>query len=65
MNTGAQINNNLLNGRVTAAAAGVREQIKGRHSHLEQAEISLRIAERDSKSVSELELECSPPGLFR
>jgi hypothetical protein len=64
MNTGAQINNNLLNGRVTAAAAGVREQIKGRHSHLEQAEISLRIAERDSKSVSELELECSPPGLF-
>ena len=64
MSTEAQINNLLLNGKVAAAAACVREKLKGGHNHLEETEIGTRIAERDSKSVSELELERSPPGLL-
>ena len=64
MSTDAQINNLLLNGKVAAAAACVCEKLKGGHNHLEETEIGTRIAERDSKSVSELELERSPPGLL-
>lgn len=60
--TNAQINNLLLNGTLDAAAAA-REKIKAGHNHLEEDQIATRIAERESKSVSELELERSEPGL--
>ena len=62
--TDAQINNLLLNDQLAAAAARVREQIKGSHHHFEEATIAEVLAERDSKWVSELELERSPPGLL-
>ena len=61
--TNAQINNLLLNGTLDAAAAALREKIKAGHNHLEEDQIATRIAERESKSVSELELERSEPGL--
>ena len=62
--TDAQVNNLLLNNQLDAAAARVREQIKAGHNHFEEATVATVVAERDSKWVSELELELSPPGLL-
>ena len=62
--TDAQVNNLLLNNQLDAAAARVREQIKAGHNHFEEATVATVVAERDSKWVSELDLERSPPGLL-
>ena len=56
-------NNLLLDGK-EAAAAGAREKIKAGHDHVHEAEIGELIAEPASKSVSELGLKLSKPGLI-
>ena len=56
-------NNLLLDGK-DAAAAGAREKIKAGHDHLHEAAIGELIAEPASKSVSELGLKLSKPGLI-
>ena len=42
----------------------MREDIKKTYHHFEDATVAMLVAERDSKSVPELELERSSPGLF-
>ena len=56
-------NNLLLDGK-DAAAAGAREKIKAGHDHLQEAEIGELLAERASKSVLELGVKLSTPGLI-
>ena len=54
----------LLNDKLDAAAANLREKIKGGHNHFEEGTIATLVADRDSKSVSELDLEHSPSEFF-
>ena len=60
----AQIHQLLLNDKLADATAYLREDIKKNYYHFEDATVAKVVAERDSKSVSELELERSSPGLF-
>ena len=60
----AQIHQLLLNDKLADATAYLREDIKKTYHHFEDATVAKLVAERGSKSVSELELERSSPGLF-